>query len=239
MKRILIAFLCIILSCTFVFGATEIADHNVTLKARIEPGSIFEEIEELPGTINVDGLMIQLGYSFDNYTMGADYNEGDITGLTPETSEGQPVNEIAVDIAGNNPNLNDYIKFYIAAAAQTDDAVTANVTITAGSWKWTKTDESTEGSQSDVAITLANEAYANAEDTSSDYHVTTTVSPSGEPSDSSATFTISHPASANSLDYKFVGSSTADWVTSAEADTAYLAGDYAADITITVEKAEV
>lgn len=235
MRKLLISLLVLVTFCSAVFAANELTPpqyYFLELQGRIEPGSNWEDIPDVPGQINVNGIMIQVGYSFADYAMGAGYDDSMLTGLTPvDQGSDDPGDTLSVDLAGNDPNLNDYINFYIAAAAQTEKAARATISITAGPWKY-------QGSGQDpIAISLSTAAYSNEDNEDTDYHVVTAVSSS---STADATFTITHAAMTNSVDWKIVGAAKADWVTSAEAGegVAYLAGSYTADIKITVDATE-
>ncbi len=235
MRKLLILLLVLVTFCSAVFAANELTPpqyYFLQLQGRIEPGSNWEDIPDVPGQINVNGIMIKIGYAFADYEPGIPYDDSMLTGLTPVAKESaDPVDTLRVDLAGNDPNLNDYINFYIAAAAQTEQVAKAEISITAGPWKY-------QGSGQDpIAISLSTEAYSNA-DEANDYHVKTAVSSSSDNDGQKATFTITHAAMTNSVDWKIVGAAKADWVTSAEAASAYLAGDYTADIKITVDAAE-
>lgn len=238
MRKLLISLLVLVTFCSAVFAANELTPpqyYFLQLQGRIEPGSNWEDIPDVPGQINVNGIMIQVGYSFADYAMGADYDESMLTGLTPVAADSMNAGDVlTVDLAGNNPNLNDYINFYIAAAAQTEKDAKAEISITAGPWVY-------QGSgQGPIEISLTNMAYSNENNEETDYHVETGVSPEGEDVGNTATFTITHAAMTNSVNWKIVGAAKADWVTSAEAGegVAYLAGSYTADIKITVDATE-
>lgn len=235
MRKLLISLLVLVTFCSAVFAANELTPpqyYFLQLQGRIEPGSNWEDIPDVPGQINVNGIMIQVGYSFADYGMGADYDESMLTGLTPVAADSMNAGDVlTVDLAGNNPNLNDYINFYIAAAAQTEKDAKAEISITAGPWVY-------QGSgQGPIEISLTNMAYSNENNEETDYHVTTNVDSASK---NSAKFTLNHAAMTNSVKWKIVGAAKADWVTSAEAGegVAYLAGDYTADIKITVDAAE-
>lgn len=234
MRKLLISLLVLVTFCSAVFAANELTPpqyYFLQLQGRIEPGSNWEDIPDVPGQINVNGIMIKIGYAFTDYGMGADYDDSMLTGLTPVAQESAAAGDTpTVDLAGNDPNLNDYINFYIAAAAQTETAASATISITAGPWKY-------QGSGQDpIAISLSTEAYSNDPEEDPNYHVKTAVSSSSETDGQKATFTITHAAKTNSEDWKIVGAAKADWVTSAEAASAYLAGSYTADIKITVDE---
>ena len=235
MRKLLISLLVLVTFCSAVFAANELTPpqyYFLQLQGRIEPGSNWEDIPDVPGQINVNGIMIQVGYSFADYAMGADYDESMLTGLTPVTADSKTAGDKPdVDLAGNDSNLNDYINFYIAAAAQTDTAASATISITAGPWKYEEQDK-----QKDIAISLSTDAYSNDPEEDSNYHVKTSVSSSSDTDGQKATFTITHAAKTNSENWKIVGAAKADWVTSAEAASAYLAGNYTADIKITVDE---
>lgn len=240
MKKTIALLLALLLVAGTVFA--EVIDitgggshtYNMYLQADVpEGGGLDNNDGDDPDDIKNGGLYIMVGYNYKNstgYTMGDDYNTGDLEDLGTYHSN----NPLTVSLVPENgKDKNGTLQFYVAAKSNSSVAKATTVTFSTEGFKNTDNVSAPtiaiEFKDDDALTTKTNGLSASHETVASTEQTALTE----EAGASETSFKVSADKGSKQMNYIYVARTNASWLKSAS----YAAGTYTATITVTVTAA--